>query len=444
MLQAELINAFLKNNLRANFFFPILGCITHTQGAVMKKLLPLGISDYKKLRESNAYYVDKTLLIKDIQERGKAILISRPYSFGKTVNLSMLYYFYANEASNNAPLFVDTEIWKLKEYHELQGAFPVIYLSFKEIAETHFAGQMAEFQYAIAQEFRKHAYLLEGPILDADEKGRFERISREKASALDLRVSLEFLVRMLARYHNKRVIVLIDDYDTPIQTAYLHGFYDETIAFVQRLFIGALKDQPDLEKGVIMGNFPVAGLIDFSIFKVVDAIMADKFGFTQTEVNELLQYYQLEAKKDDIEQWYGNYTFGKTAGIFNPLSLLKCIHRGGRCEVDIKDTFLLKKMITRGPADFTGDLIYLFQSQSVPGVIEHSIFFPTLLNNLNQIWSLLLFSGYLTYTQSRIKDGGSEWDLIIPNQEIEKMFKAIVRDIFEQMLSGSPQRPIER
>lgn len=187
----------------------------------MKKLLPLGLSDYKELREGNYYYVDKTLLIQDIHESGKVSLVPRPRRFGKTLNLSMLYYFYNKVLSSNAHLFTDTEIWKLKEYHELQGIFPVVFLTFREVTQTSFAGMQANFQYVIAREFMKHTYLLEGATLNANEKDRFARISSESATEVDLGRSLEFLVRMLARYHNKKVILLIDEYDVPVQTGYL-------------------------------------------------------------------------------------------------------------------------------------------------------------------------------------------------------------------------------
>ena len=266
----------------------------------MKKLLPLGIADYKELREGNYYYVDKTLLIQDINESGKVILVPRPRRFGKTLNLSMLYYFYNKVAANNVHLFIDTEIWKLKEYQDLQGAFPVIFITFREITQTNFASMQAWFQYVIAREFKNHAYLLDGKTLDADEKDRFVRISGERATEVDLGSSLEFLVRILARYHEKKVILLIDEYDIPVQMGYLHGFYDEIIALVKELLTGPFKDQRYLEKGVITGNLAIAkasifsGLNNLIVLNITQTRMADRFGFTQNEVDELLQYYQLE------------------------------------------------------------------------------------------------------------------------------------------------------
>ncbi len=416
----------------------------------MKKLLPLGLSDYKELRESNNYYVDKTLLIQDIQESGKAILVPRPRRFGKTLNLSMLYYFYTISESSNAHLFVDTEIWKFSEYRALQGAFPTIFITFKEIIETNFVGMLEEFHYVIAQEFKKHTYLLEGATLDDDEKSLFERISGRKATKLELKFSLSFLVQMLARYHKKRVILLIDEYDVPVQTGYLHGFYDEIIAFVRGLLTGPFKDQSNLEKGVITGNLAVAkagifsGLNNLTVLNITQERMAERFGFTQTEVDELLQYYELEAKRDEIRAWFNGYMFGETAGIFNPWSVLQCVFHNGRCKPywsNTSDNLLLKRIIGGGSEAMKTDLELLFQNKPVIKPIEEMIVFPELHTKPNLVWSLLLYSGYLTYSQRRIKADKEEWFLVIPNKEILSMLSTLITDIFSgSILSGDAQK----
>ena len=419
----------------------------------MKKLLPIGIANYKDLRDRNKYYVDKTLLIKDIEENGQVILVPRPRRFGKTLNLSMLYYFYTISESSNTHLFVDTEIWKLPEYHKLQGAFPVIFITFKAITQTNIASMQAKFQYVIAREFKKHSYLLNGTTLDADEKRHFKRISGERATEVDLGSSLEFLVQMLARYHNKKVIVLIDEYDIPIQIAYIHGFYDEIIAFVKELLTGPLKDQDDLEKGVVTGNLALAqasifsGLNNFTVLNITNSIMADRFGFTQAEVDELLTYYELESKQDDIRAWYNGYKFGETAGIFNPWSVLQCILQKGRCKTywsATSDNLLLKRIIGGGSEEMKADLERLLQNKPVIKTIEETIVFPDLQTKQDLVWSLLLYSGYVTYTQSRIIGDNEEWFLVIPNKEIATMLDTLITDIFrESILSGNAQKLLE-
>ena len=419
----------------------------------MKKLLPLGISDYKELRESNKYYVDKTLLIKDLEESGHAILVPRPRSFGKTLNLSMLYNFYSISESSNTHLFVDTEIWKLPEYHKLQGTFPVILINFGTITETNLASMQAMFQYVIAREFKKHSYLLEGATLDDDEKSLSERISGRKATKLELKFSLSFLVQMLARYHNKRVILLIDDYDIPVQTAYLHGFYDEIMAFVIELLTGPLKDQTDLEKGVVTGNLALAmagmfsGLNNLTVFNVTSSIMADRFGFTQAEVDELLTYYEFDSKQDDIRAWYSGYTFGETAGMFSPWSVLQCIFHKGPCKTYWSTTtrnLLLKRIIGGGSPSMKADVEMLLQNKPIIKTIKETIVFPDLQKDSNLIWSLLLYLGYLTYTQSRIKDDKEECFLVIPNKEITTILDNLITDIFSRsILSGDAQNLLE-
>ena len=362
----------------------------------------------------------------------------------------MLYYFYTISESSNTHLFVDTEIWKLPEYHKLQGAFPVIFITFREITQTDFESMQAWFQYVIAREFKKHAYLLDGTTLDADEKDRFIRISGERATKVDLGTSLEFLVRILARYHGKKVILLIDEYDIPVQIAYIHGFYDKTIALVKELLTGPLKDQDDLEKGVITGNLALAkasifsGLNNLTVLNITNSIMADRFGFTQAEIGELLTYYELGSKQDDIRAWYNSYKFGETAGIYNPWSVLQCILHKGFCKSywsGTSDNLLLKKIIGGGPYPLKADLELLLQNKPVIKTIEETIVFPDLPKKPNLVWSLLLYSGYVTYTHSRIKDDKEEWFLVIPNKEITTMLDALITDIFsESILSEDAQK----
>ncbi len=215
----------------------------------MKKLVPIGISDFKELKSGNYYYVDKTMLIKDVFESGKAVLVTRPRRFGKTLNLSMLRYFLTSD-SNNADLFVDTQIWAHESYRDLQGQFPVIFITFRDITQSTYENMLKKIAYAIADEFERFSYLVEGDILKPYEKERFNRISAEQSTIIDLGSSLAFLVKMLHKFHKKKVIVLLDEYDVPLQTAYMHGFYDELILFMRELLTGVFKDQVMLEKGL--------------------------------------------------------------------------------------------------------------------------------------------------------------------------------------------------
>jgi Predicted AAA-ATPase len=221
----------------------------HLDGSQMKKQLPVGTSDYKDLRDRNFYYVDKTLLIKDINESGQVVLVPRPCRFGKTLNLSMLRYFYEINTDQTESLFFDTHIWKLSEYRERQGTFPVIFLSFREIVQPSLPRMMKKFATVISKEFKRHQVLLQGDTLDSDEKETFRSLSVRRASEEDLGGSLEFLIRMLYKYHKKKVIVLIDEYDVPAQTAWIYGFYDELIPFSRSYSLALSKIRHCSKKG---------------------------------------------------------------------------------------------------------------------------------------------------------------------------------------------------
>ena len=355
-----------------------------------RQKIAIGISDYKELRDGNYYYVDKSLLIKELEEIGKVALIARPRRFGKTLNLSMLCYFFEISEPSNSSLFLDTAIWQLPQYRSLQGTFPVIFISFRTITDTTFESMLNQFRYVIAQEFKRHSYLLTSDKLDSDEKKRFLRISGEHSTEVDLGNSLEFLARLLFNHHQKKVIILIDEYDVPVQTAFIYDFYDKIIPFVKKLLTGALKDQKNLERGVITGNLTLAkagiftGLNNLDVFNVTRVPLADKFGFTTSELDKLLRYYGFEDKRTAIKEWFDGYTFGTTSELFNPWSVLKCLSNNGALEpywVNTSDNVLLKLLIGGASARIKSDLESLLQNKVVRHSIEESIIFPDLKTN---------------------------------------------------------------
>ncbi len=416
----------------------------------MKKLVPIGISDFKELKSGNYYYVDKTLLVKDIFESGKAVLVTRPRRFGKTLNLSMLRYFLTLDGNNNAELFADTQIWKHKSYRDLQGQFPVIFITFKDITQTTYEDMLRKIEYTIAAEFRKFNYLLKGKLLEIEEKEMFKNIRTRKAPLVDLGSSLGFLSGLLYRFHKKRVIILLDEYDVPLQTAHIHGFYDNVIYFMRDLLTGAFKDQEMLEKGVITGNLTLAkagifsGLNNLDVFNVTANKMADKFGFTESEAYELLDYYQCKNIKE-IKNWYDGYTFGELSGLFNPWSMLKCIANEGKRQmywVNTSDNFLLKKLLGSASESTKNDLMHLLKGQSVRHPIEETIVFKDLDTRFELIWSLLLSTGYLTYSACTLTEEGiNECNLRIPNKEVLQLYKSLIRQIFiESVPDQDPQK----
>ena len=401
------------------------------------------------MREGNYYYIDKTLLIEDIEESGKVVLVPRPRRFGKTLNLSMLRYFYELSETRTDSLFSDTKIWQFPEFRALQGTFPVIFVSFREITQDSFPKMMKKFAYVIAREFKRHKALLEGDALDPDEKEVFQALSVRQGSEVDLGSSLEFLVRMLHKYHKKKVIVLLDEYDVPVQTAWISGFYDKLIPFHRELLTGALKDQELLERGVVTGNLTLAkaglftGLNNVNVFNLTRARMSDKFGFTSEEMDDLLRYYDLQDKQQDIKEWYNGYSFGTTQHIFNPWSALKCIDSNGELDpywANTSDNILLKNLLGSASESIKIDLESLLQSTPVSHSIEESIVFPDLTTDDDLIWSLLLFSGYLTFTHYEVINDVKKWYLKIPNKEIQKLLTKLFTEMFSKSaVSGKAQ-----
>ncbi len=409
----------------------------------MKKV-PIGISDFKKVKSGNYYYVDKTMLIKDVFESGDVVLIARPRRFGKTLNLSMLRYYLTLDG-NHKDLFVDTQIWKHTSYRDLQGQFPVIFITFKNITQPTYESMLKKIEYTIAAEFKKFRYLLAGDVLEDDEKEMFNNIINRRALVDDLGSSLEFLVELLYKYHQKEVIILLDEYDVPLQTAYMNGMYDEVKPIMRELLTGAFKDQEMLEKGVITGNLTLAqagiftGLNNLDVFNVTDNEMADKFGFTSCEAQELLDYYHCK-NTQEIQDWYDGYTFGEAKGIFNPWSMLKCIAKKGKCKmywVNTSDNFLLKKLIGSASEATKKDIETLLTGKSVRHTIEEAIVFKDLDTRFELIWSLLLFTGYLTYTSCDLSSQGTnECDLRIPNTEVALLYKSLITQIFIEAIPG--------
>ena len=410
----------------------------------MAKKIPVGIWNFRKIIEEDYYFVDKSLLIKEIAESGEVVLMTRPRRFGKTLNLSMLQYFYEKSEISTAHLFEGLAIWQYEEFRSLQGQFPVIFVTFKDIFQSTYGEMIKKFAFIIALEFKRHAYLLSSPALDASDSERFSRLQAEIGSERDLASSLHFLSRALSKHHNKKIMILIDEYDVPVQAAYVHGFYEQCILFAKELMTGAFKDNLALEKGLITGIFTLAksgiftGLNNLDIFNLTGERFADKFGFTAEEADTMLRYYNIQ-DLHEVQQWYNGYIFGTMHGIFNPWSIIKCIGNKGALEIywaNTSDNVLLKKMITNAGAATKIDLEILLTDQIIEKTIEESIVFPDLDLEPDMIWTILLFTGYITYKHYEIKEGKKACSLIIPNQEIKFLYKNLIKKLFIESVMG--------
>ena len=408
----------------------------------MKKQLPIGIHDYKELVEEGYYYVDKTEFIKEVWESGKAILTTRPGRFGKTINLSMLRYFFEQSATSHTHLFEDKKIWQHTSLRVLQGTYPVIYLTFKGVSFDTYQETYEKIASIMALEFQRHQYVYEQ--LDSVEKDLFQRILRREASHVDLCDSIEHLARFLARYHNKKVIILIDEYDVPVQRAFLHGFFEKIMNLMRPLLTSAFKDNTILAKGVITGILTVAksgmftGLNNLSMFTITNTKYADKFGFTHDEVTAILEYYDIA--NTQIQEWYNGYTFGINRQLYNPWSVMRCVEeKGVTAPYWVKtssDNTLITNLIAKASPDMKADLELLLTGTTVEQPIEEAITFTDLSKNTNLAWSMLLYSGYLTFTECVDREGLKLCKLTIPNKEIFYLYRNLKKDIFKESITG--------
>lgn len=399
------------------------------------KRLNLGHSDFKNIITDNNYFVDKSMLIEEVINAQKnVLLIPRPRRFGKTLNLSMLRYFFDKNEPNSQDLFTNLNIWKTcEDVKKHCGKYPVINLSFKDAKAETWDDTFKFLKKEISNSYIEHIYLLKSETLFEFEKIKFTNIISGKGDSVDFAVSLSELSEYISRHHNEKVIILIDEYDTPIQAGH-RKFYKEVVAFMRNLLSGAFKDNSNLYKGIITGILRVSkesifsGLNNISVHSILDSRFADKFGFTQIEVEEILIDFNLYSKYDEIKKWYNGYKFGKSENIYNPWSILSYI-------TEFQDGFktfwsntsaneLIKDEIKKKDAgSIREELLKLINNGTVIKNIEENFIFPDLDTDEELLWTLLTYSGYLT-TKSKISD--KKYELIIPNFETKKVFQDII------------------
>jgi len=399
------------------------------------KELDLGNSDFKSIIENNNYFVDKSLFIKDIIKSERAVLLlPRPRRFGKTLNLSMLRYFFDIQQPENKNLFTHLKIWQQeKSIIDKQGKYPAIYLSFKDAKQSTWEETLGHIKIELSKLYRENQYLLNSNVLSEIEKEEFTKIANRTATNVEFEVSIKQLSEFLNRYHNQKVVILIDEYDVPIQAGY-KTFYDEVIAFLRNLMSGAYKDNNFLYKGVITGILRISresifsGLNNVGVYSILDDRFSDCFGFTENEVKQILEDFKVTTEYDEIKKWYNGYIFGNTSDIYNPWSILNYA-------LDFKSGFkpfwvntssdeLLKEQLKARDADLIREqLLKLINGESIEKSIDENFVFPDLEKDNELLWTLLAFSGYLT-TDS--KSGVNRYALKIPNYEIKFVFQNIV------------------
>ena len=395
---------------------------------MIKKSLPVGIDDFKEIIESNCYFVDKSLLINELlSKKSKVTLLSRPRRFGKTLNMSMLNYFFnIDDKDNNKKLFEGLAISNTDKM-KYMGEYPVIYISLKEIKVSNWIECLEEMKKLLKNIFNSKRYVKEK--LDESEKIDFDKIEflNEKG---DFVGALKNLSKYLFKFYEKKVIILIDEYDTPLVTAHSQGYYDEAIFFFRNFLSAALKGNPYLEFSVLTGILRVAkesifsGLNNLAVSTILDRDF-NHFGLTEEEVEELLKYYELEYELEEVKKWYNGYKFGNKL-VYNPWSLINFASKNelNPYWVNTSDNTLIKQLLTKNDEKVFEELELVFKGETIWETISENIIFDDL-DNINTIWSLMLFSGYLTYEDVRISTitGLKSYSLKIPNQEIKSFFR---------------------
>ncbi len=392
--------------------------------------LPIGISDYR-VAASQYYYIDKTLMIRDfLDEVPMVSLFTRPRRFGKTLNMDMLRVFFEKADEDTSVYFADKKIWECGDYYRsFQGKFPVIYLSFKDIKCKSWAETFDLIAHLISMEYKRHKEL-NNPTRNND-LNFYQRIINGNASENDFMLSLMMLSKMLHDYHEIEPVIIIDEYDTPIQQGHTCGFYDDVVLFIRNLFSGAFKDNRHLKYGFLTGILRVAkesifsGLNNLKINSVLDNHYSEYFGFTQEEVREMAAYYGAEENYDEICTWYDGYRFGKTE-IFNPWSVIN--YFSNDC---IPGTYWL----STGSNDVIGEVIAhadektfdrmrrLMEGESILTFVDTSVIYPQIQKNPSSVYSFLLVAGYLKVVSNQINDTGDTMcEVALPNKEIRQVY----------------------
>lgn len=409
------------------------------KGIERMKLLPTGIENFKTMIDKSAYYVDKTNFIEDVLNE-QVVSYTRPRRFGKTLNMSMLYYFFSIKEKENAYLFDGLNISKNKDALKHQNKYPTIFISLKEMKNLTFDAQISSFSNVIYELLEKNLEILSSDQLSDTTKDILYKLHNRSSSVEDLKISLRVITNALYTYYQQKVIVLIDEYDVPLQAAYQNNYYEEMVEFLRSVFSSALKTNDALEKGVMTGCLRISkesiftGLNNFTAYSVLNNISSESFGFTESEVKKLLKDYNLSEKMDEVKKWYDGYQFGNIE-IYNPWSTLMYVKNITQ-DVSFKPISfwantsgndLVVKYIQNGDKKLRKEFDVLMSGQSLIKYIKPEFTYREM-DNINNIYSFLLLTGYLKVIKDR---GENQYELVIPNKEVYEIYKQSFMSYFE-------------
>lgn len=412
----------------------------------MARTVAIGIQDFATLIKENCFYVDKSMLIKEWWDgKDSVTLIARPRRFGKTLNMSMLDYFFSMEHADKKDLFEGLAIWQEEKYRQLQDTYPVINLSFARVKEENLENTKLRIREILREAYGKNRFLLESDVLTEEEKEYFKEILNRKANDVDITSSLYYLSEFLYRYYGKKVIILLDEYDTPMQEAYVGGFGDELVAFTRSLFNSAFKTNPYLERAIMTGITRVSKESIFSDLNHLDVVTttsqkyATAFGFTEEEVFAALEEYGMSEEQEAVKFWYDGFVFGKQRDIYNPWSIINLLDKR---DIDVywantSSNSFVGKLLREGNSDIKVIFEALLKGESLKTQIDEQIVYNQLGNNASAVWSLLLASGYLKVQECKTLINGLErekiYELAITNYETRHMFEHMILDWFRKV-----------
>ena len=401
----------------------------------MARTVSIGNQDFESLRLKNSFYVDKTGFIREWWESEDVVtLITRPRRFGKTLTLNMLEKFFSVEYAGRADLFDGLAIWKEEKYRSLQGTYPVLMVSFADVKENTFAQTRKAMCRILRFLYDKFSFLLEGDLLSESEKKDFRKISAEMEDN-EASFSLKMLSLYLSRYYGKKVIILLDEYDTPMQEAYLNGYWEEMVAFTRNFFNATFKTNPYLERAVLTGITRISresmfsDLNNLEVVSITSGKYVNSFGFTEEEVFTALGEFDLSDRKEEVKSWYDGFVFGSHAEIYNPWSIINYLDK--RCVglywVNTSSNSLAGSLIQTGNRNIKMKFEDLLQQRTISSVIDDEMIFNQLDDSdENAVWSLLFASGYL----KAVTVHGETYELKLTNYEVRKMFETMVRGWF--------------
>lgn len=411
-------------------------------GGTVSRKIGIGLQDFGTIRRYNAYYIDKTAFIKEWWENlDHVTLITRPRRFGKTLTMSMVEQFFSIEYAGAEKLFEGLSIWQEEEYRKLQGTYPVISLSFANIKDREFHTARKKICQLLSNLYSRHSYLLESDVLTQKDRSFFQSVMTDMGDT-EATMAVYQMSEYLARYYGKSVIILLDEYDTPMQEAYVNGYWDEMSAFTRSLFNAAFKTNPYLERGIMTGITQVGKESIFSDLNNLEVVTTtsekyeDSFGFTEQEVFASLEEYGLSEKKELVKSWYDGFTFGKAQDIYNPWSILNYLDKKKLMTywANTSSNSLIGKLVRESSSKVKISFERLMQGEILETGLDEQIVFNQLSVKESAVWSMLLASGYLKVRDYSIdeRNGRETYQLALTNKEVHLMFENMIREWFSE------------